>query len=149
MPEHFLGLEALIVSGHPGRQVGRLVLGEGPDRRTLYLKREQGVRWTTRLLNFLSGFGWVSRSVREAQLLEALERDGLPGPRWLATGEDANGRAFLLVEEVRASVLADGGAASPARDRRSGGRWRSGWAARWPGCTRPASSIEICMPSTC
>ena len=102
-PEHFLGMGALIVSGHPGRQVGRVVLGDGPVKRTLYLKREQGVRATTRLLNFLSGFGWVSRSVREAQLLEALERDDLPGPRWLATGEDATGRAFLLVEEVAAS----------------------------------------------
>src|SRR6202453_3627412 len=70
-PEHFLGLEALIVSGNPGRQVATLVLWEGRNMRILYLKREQGGRWATRLLNFLSGFGWVSRSVREAQLLEA------------------------------------------------------------------------------
>jgi heptose I phosphotransferase len=100
-PEDFLDREALIVSGHPGRQVARLDLGAG---RVGYLKREQGVRWTTRLRNFLGGCGWVSRSVREAQVLEALERDGLPGPRWLATGEDSVGRAFLLVEEVPRSA---------------------------------------------
>src|SRR5262245_29666801 len=99
-PEDFLGLEALIVSGHPGRQVGRLTLGEGEMATVVYLKRETQVRWTTRLGNFLAGSGWVSRCVREATVLEALERDDLPGPRWLATGEDDKGRAFLLVEEV-------------------------------------------------
>ncbi len=98
--EHFFELDALIVSGHPGRHVGRLVLGEGAEQRTVYLKREHGVRWLTRFLNFLSGFGWVSRPVREAQVLEASERDGLPGPRWLATGEDSRGRAFVMIEEV-------------------------------------------------
>jgi heptose I phosphotransferase len=102
--EHFLALNSLIVSGHPGRQVGRLVLGDGDERRPVYLKREQGVRWTTRLANFLSGFGWVSRSVREAQMLEALQRDGLPGPRCLAAGEDGQGEAFVLIEEVPQSV---------------------------------------------
>jgi heptose I phosphotransferase len=103
-PEHFLALEALLVSGHPGRQVGRLELGEGARRTAVYLKREQGVRFASRLVNFLSGFGWVSRSVREAQVLEALERDGLPGPRWLATGEDGAGRAFVLVAEAPGAV---------------------------------------------
>jgi heptose I phosphotransferase len=102
--EHFLGLDCLIVSGHPGRQVGRLVLGVGSERRTVYLKREQGVRWTTRLANFLSGFGWVSRSLREAQVLELLQRDGLPGPRCLAAGEDDKGRAFVLTEEMPGTI---------------------------------------------
>ncbi len=100
----FLTLDSLIVSGHPGRQVGRVVLGVGSDRRTLYLKREQGVRWTTRLANFLSGFGWGSRSLREAQVLEVLQRDGLPGPRCLAAGEDGQGQAFVLTEEVPQTV---------------------------------------------
>src|SRR5262245_14856959 len=103
-PEDFLNLDALIVSGHPGRQVGRLTLGEGNDAPVVYLKRETQVRWMTRLANFLTGSGWVSRCVREATVLEALERDGLPGPRWLATGEDDKGRAFLLVEEVPGAV---------------------------------------------
>lgn len=102
--EDFLSLQAVIVSGHPGRQVARLILGEGEDARVVYLKREMQIRWTTRLGNFLAGSGWVSRCVREATVLEALERDDLPGPRWLATGEDAQGRAFLLVEEVPGAV---------------------------------------------
>ncbi|MFO0926011.1 MAG: lipopolysaccharide kinase InaA family protein [Gemmataceae bacterium] len=98
--EDFLRLEAVIVSGHIGRQVGRLTLSDGADVRTVYLKRETQVRWRTRLTNFLAGFGWVSRCVREAGVLQALEREELTGPRWLATGEDDQGRAFLLVEEV-------------------------------------------------
>src|SRR5262245_58694090 len=72
--DDFLRLRAVIVSGHPGRQVGRLTLGEGDEARVVYLKREGQIRWTTRLANFLAGFGWVSRSVREAGVLEALER---------------------------------------------------------------------------
>ena len=67
--------------------LGRLTLGEGPEAFVVYLKREAQVRWRTRLANFLAGSGWVSRCVREATVLEALERDGLPGPRWLATGD--------------------------------------------------------------
>jgi Lipopolysaccharide kinase (Kdo/WaaP) family len=92
----FLDLEAVIVSGHPGRHVGWLTLGG----RVVYLKREQNVRWTTRLVNFLAGYGWAARCVREAAILQALERDDLPAPQWLAAGEDEAGRAFLLVEGV-------------------------------------------------
>src|SRR5437660_2579075 len=68
--DDFLHLDALIISGHPGRQVCRLTLGTGAAARVVYLKREQTTRWTTRLGNFLAGFGWVSRPVREAQVLE-------------------------------------------------------------------------------
>src|SRR5215468_1240780 len=68
--EDFLGLDALIVSGHPGRNVSRLTLGAGDESRTVYLKREHSVRWTTRLANLAGGFGWVSQSLREAQVLE-------------------------------------------------------------------------------
>lgn len=99
-PADFLRLEALIVSGHIGRQVGRLTLGEGPAARVVYIKRESQVGWLVRLKNFLAGCGWVSRCVREADVLQALERDALPAPRWLATGEDGRGGAFLLIEEV-------------------------------------------------
>lgn len=102
--DDFLNLDALIISGHPGRQVCRLTLGTGAAARVVYLKREQTTRWTTRLGNFLAGFGWVSRPVREAQVLESLQRDNLPGPRWLATGEDAQGQAFLLVEDVPGAI---------------------------------------------
>ncbi len=112
----FLDLEAVIVSGHLGRQVGRLTL----DGRVVYLKREQDVRWTTRLTNFLTGYGWAARCVREAAVLQALERDSLPAPRWLATGEDEEGRAFLLVEEVSgAKPLAEAMATLDASGRRN------------------------------
>jgi heptose I phosphotransferase len=103
-PEHFLDLPAVIVSGHPGRQVARVCLGSGPEAVTCYLKRELHVPWGVRLANFLAGFGFVSRSLREAQVLRALEREGLAGPRWLAAGEDGRGRAFLLVAEVAGAV---------------------------------------------
>src|SRR5262249_44842335 len=71
-PEDFLGLDLVVVSGHPGRQVGRLTLGEGAGARVVYLKRETQVRWRTRLTNFLAGYGWVSGCAREAGVLEAL-----------------------------------------------------------------------------
>jgi heptose I phosphotransferase len=103
-PEHFLDLPAVIVSGHPDRQVARVCLGSGPEALTCYLKRELRVSWRMRLANFLAGFGFVSRSLREAQVLRALEREGLAGPRWLAAGEDGRGRAFLLVAEVTGAV---------------------------------------------
>jgi heptose I phosphotransferase len=103
-PEQFFELEALIVSGHPDRNVVRLLLGSGEQQRLVYLKRESRIRFGTRLLNFLSGFGWVAGPVREAQMLGALQREGLPAPRWLAAGEDRSGRAFLLVEDLPGTV---------------------------------------------
>jgi heptose I phosphotransferase len=89
-----------IVSGHPGRQVVRVVLGSEGASRCCYLKREERVSWRVRWANFLAGWGLVSLSNREAQILTGLEREGVPVPRWLAVGEDARGRAFLLLEGV-------------------------------------------------
>lgn len=95
-----LSLTGEVVSGHTDRHVVRAELRCGPSCRTVYLKREHvaGVKW--RAKNWAAGFGWVSRSEREANTLEALDAAGLPGPQWLAYGEDANGRAFLLVDEL-------------------------------------------------
>src|SRR5262249_14842785 len=67
-------------------------------------KREHRVPWTIRLGNALAGFGFVSRSVREARTLQALGREELGAPEWLAAGEDGEGRAFLLVREVGGAV---------------------------------------------
>jgi heptose I phosphotransferase len=103
-PEHFLDLPALLVSGHPGRNVARVVLGHGPDAVPAYLKRERCLPRGGRLLELLAGFGPVSRSLREAQVLQALRREGLAGPEWLAAGEDGRGRAFLLVRAVPGAV---------------------------------------------
>jgi hypothetical protein len=70
----------------------------------LYLKRQHSVTWRERLRNRVARFGWSSRCAREAMLLKQLAAAGLPCPRWVATGEDDRGRAFLLVEEVPGAV---------------------------------------------
>ena len=89
-----------VVSGHPDRHVVRVELYAGASRRRVYLKREhvRGVR--SRWRNWLAGFGRVSRCEREAATLDRLERAGLAAPQWLAHGEDAFGRAFLIVDDV-------------------------------------------------
>ncbi|MHB1422970.1 MAG: lipopolysaccharide kinase InaA family protein, partial [Gemmataceae bacterium] len=100
---HFLDLPGAtphIVSGHPDRNVARITFGAGDRQWNAFLKREHRVSWWARVSNVVAGFGLVSRSVREARTLQALEREGLPGPEWLATGEDGQGRAFLLVREA-------------------------------------------------
>ena len=95
-PNSVLELRGEILCGHPDRHVMRVELGS----RVVFLKREHVVGLRTRFRNRLAGFGWVSRSEREALTLQQLEAAGLPGPQWLAYGEDGNGRAFLLVDEL-------------------------------------------------
>ncbi len=95
-----LELPGEIVCGHPDRHVVRVERA----RRVVFLKREHLVGWRTRFKNWRAGFGWVSRSVREAVTLRRLEAAGLPGPQWLAYGEDGRGRAFLLVDELTGSA---------------------------------------------
>ena len=95
-----LDLRGEVVCGHPDRHVVRCELPAGPGTRVVYLKREHVVGVRTRLRNRLAGFGPVSRAEREAAVLKRLEQAGLPGPQWLAYGESADGRAFLLVDEV-------------------------------------------------
>lgn len=97
-----LELPGEVVSGHADRHVVRVELA-GWDR-ALYLKRQHHVTWRERLRQWVAGFGWVSRCGREAELLTQLEAAGLPAPRWVAHGEDAAGRAFLLVEELGDAV---------------------------------------------
>jgi heptose I phosphotransferase len=102
--EQFLSLSAVIVSGHRDRNVGRVRLGRGEASVSAYLKREHRVPWAVRLGNFLAGFGLTSRSLREARALQALGRETLGAPEWLAAGEDGRGRAFLLVREIEDAV---------------------------------------------
>ena len=92
----FLDLPGDVVGGHPDRHVARVVV----RGRVAYLKREHAVGWRVRLKNWRAGFGWVSRSEREAATLRRLEAAGLPGPQWLAYGADGRGRAFLLVDDL-------------------------------------------------
>jgi tRNA A-37 threonylcarbamoyl transferase component Bud32 len=94
----FLDLPGEVVSGHPDRHVVRVELPGFPG--AFYLKRQHAVTRRERLRNRVAGFGWSSRCAREATLLKQLAAAGLPCPRWAAFGEDARGRAFLLVEEV-------------------------------------------------
>jgi heptose I phosphotransferase len=102
--EHFLQLSGTIISGHPDRNVQRLTLGVGDEQVSVFLKREHTVGFWVRLCNALAGFGFVSRSVREACLLNALQRENVGCPEWIAAGEDEHGRAFLLVREIADAV---------------------------------------------
>ena len=99
-PEQFLSLPALTVSGHPDRNVSRVVLDSDQGPVACYLKREHQIPWKARLRNWLDGFGAVSRSLRECRTLQALDRDGIPCPTWIAAGEDGQGRAFLLLHHL-------------------------------------------------
>jgi tRNA A-37 threonylcarbamoyl transferase component Bud32 len=103
-PADFLALPAVVVSGHPDRHVARVTLGGGPRVVSAYLKREHRVPWKDRLANAWAGFGLVSKSVREAQLLQALGEAGIGCPEWVAVGEDGRGRAFLLLRELTGAV---------------------------------------------
>ena len=98
--EHFIELPSLIVSGHPNRNVARVTLGRGPAAIDGFLKREHRVLLRDYLSSFLAGFGPVSRSGREARLLDALRRAGWRGPEVIAVGQDGRGRAFLLVRTL-------------------------------------------------
>jgi tRNA A-37 threonylcarbamoyl transferase component Bud32 len=103
-PEDFLALPAVIVSGHPDRHVARVVLGGGASILPAFLKREHRVRWRDRFINASAGFGFVSKCHREAQTLRALEGTGVGCPDWIAFGEDALGRAFLMVRALIGAV---------------------------------------------
>jgi len=107
-----------VVSGHADRHVLRVEL----PGKVCYLKREHTASRRAKGRNWLAGFGPVSRAAREASTLAALEAARLPSPQWLAHGEDAAGRAFLLVEELpRATelrTLLGDGTLSPAARRR-------------------------------
>lgn len=102
-PDHFLSLAGdtpHIVSGHPDRHVARIRFDDAGEPWYAFLKCEHRVRWQYRLANAFAGFGFSSRSLREVGILQALQREGHPGPEWLAAGEDGRGRAFLLLREA-------------------------------------------------
>lgn len=88
--EALLALPGEIVSGHPDRHVVRVEL---PGGAIGYLKRQHRIGWRERLKS--------PRCVREAKVLKHLAAKGFPCPQWIAFGEDGDGRAFLLVEELK------------------------------------------------
>jgi tRNA A-37 threonylcarbamoyl transferase component Bud32 len=99
-PNDFLSLPAVIVSGHPDRNVGRITL----DAMPAFIKREHRVRWRDRLGSWLGGYGFESKSAREARTLSALRQAGVGCPEWLAHGEDDAGCAFLIVRALNGAV---------------------------------------------
>jgi hypothetical protein len=103
-PADFLDLHGVLVGGHADRNIERVTLGSGADIVAGYLKREQCVRWRDRFASAWGGFGFVSRSCREALLLRQLAPTTIDGPEMIAAGEDGRGRAFLLVREMPGTV---------------------------------------------
>jgi hypothetical protein len=98
----FLGLPGVIYSGHPGRNVSRVCLGRG--ELVAFLKQEHRVPRRERLTSAWAGFGFVSKSCREYQLLCALAEAGVGCPEPLAAGEDDHGRAFLLTRAIEGAL---------------------------------------------
>ena len=95
-----MSLPSIIICGHPDRHVARVTLGTGPESVPAYLKREHRVPWRDRLFNAVAGFGFVSKSSREASILAELQRAAVGCPEWIAVGEDREGRTFLLLREL-------------------------------------------------
>ena len=95
-----LELPGEVVCGHPDRHVVRVELAGA----VFYLKRQHRVGWRERFRQWCAGFGWSSRCEREAKLLRELDLAGFPSPNWVAYGEDDQGRAFLLLEELTGSI---------------------------------------------
>jgi tRNA A-37 threonylcarbamoyl transferase component Bud32 len=95
----FLDLPGVVVSGHVGRNVSRVRLGDV----VAYLKREHRIRKRDRFRSLLAGFRSVSLSEREAVVLNRLRQHDLPAARPLAWGE-ADGQGFLLVEEAEGAI---------------------------------------------
>src|SRR5258708_2404356 len=98
--DDFLALPAVLVSGHPTRNVARASLGHA----SAFLKPEHRVRWRARLNGWFAGFGFSSKSEREARPLQALARAGVGCPEWIAFGEDGRGSAFLIVRALTDAV---------------------------------------------
>lgn len=103
-PEDFLNLSGVVQSGHPNRHVLQLKLGHGSQTRTVYLKKEHVVPRKDRWNNFWEGFGFISKSTREYEVLQQLRKLDIGCPQPMAVGEDEQGRAFLLLESWEKSI---------------------------------------------
>ncbi len=90
----FLDWAGVILSGHRGRHVLRVRAGAA----SFILKKEHRVPLRDRLASAWAGYGWSSKSAREARLLQQLRAAGVPCPQVVAAGEDGS-QAFLLMRE--------------------------------------------------
>lgn len=91
----FLSCAGELYSRRPERRVERVLLGGGLVG---YLKRETTILLRERLTSWFGGFGWTSKSIREALVLRALADAGIGCPTILALGE-SGGQAFVLLKE--------------------------------------------------
>lgn len=98
-PADILHLDSVIFCGHPGRNVARASLIHPGGELQLLIKREHGVSYKERLANLADGFGFVSKSQREAMTLSSLRAGGIEVPQWIAHGRDRSGCAFLVLRE--------------------------------------------------
>lgn len=96
----FLRLPGVVLCGHPDRHVVLVNLEPGDSSFGMFLKKEHRVPWCERLVSYRAGFGFVSRSAREARQLELLRQAGIGCPEALAVGEE-NDQAFLLLREQK------------------------------------------------
>src|SRR5436190_13988040 len=88
----FLKLPGVILCGHPDRHVLKVELSTDSvgwssselSERGAFLKKEHRVRWRDLLASACAGFGFVSKSTREAKLLTRIARAGIPCPEVLA-----------------------------------------------------------------
>lgn len=103
-PQDFLRLDAVIIGGHPGRNVARVTVKCPTRTIRAIVKREHIISWKNRIFNACAGFGLSSMSRREALLLDRLAGLGICSPGWVAHGEDGRGRAFLLIPEVAGAI---------------------------------------------
>jgi hypothetical protein len=94
--EDFLRVPSVVISGHPDRNVARIKLDSIPA----FIKREHRVRWRDRIAGWFAGYGFSSKSTREARTLAALQQAGVGCPEWMAFGEDSRGRAFLILKAL-------------------------------------------------
>src|SRR5688500_18099479 len=100
-PDAFLDLQGVIFSGHPDRHVRQVTLDSRSGPLHAFLKREHRVRWRDRFATGWRGFGSVSKSLFEWNMLRKLAEFGISCPEALAAGESRDGKAFLLVHQVR------------------------------------------------
>ncbi len=98
-PAFFNHAEGQIVGGHRTRDVSLVDLGG----LRAYLKRQYRIAWKEYVESWWAGFGFVSKSGREWQVLHTLRRHGIDCPQPLAYGEH-RGQAFLLVKELPDAV---------------------------------------------
>ena len=104
-PGDFLALPAVILSGHPDRNVSRVVLQWGDSVVHVFLKREHCVRWKDRILNACAGFGLVSKSRRECRMLQAFAAANVGCAEWMAVGEDGQAALGLSCQRPRSALV--------------------------------------------